>query len=50
VSPDELVAASPDLVLVLVDELIDEARRAVPQIEAAGGQWVNASALGEHVS
>jgi hypothetical protein len=50
VSPDELVTASPDVVLVFADELIDEARRALPQVEAEGGRWLNAAVLGESVS
>jgi hypothetical protein len=49
-SPDDLVAASPDVVVVFVNGLIEEARRALPQIEAAGGQWLDAGALGERVS
>ncbi|SHL22229.1 Putative zinc binding domain-containing protein [Pseudonocardia thermophila] len=42
VSPDRLVAASPDTVLVFVSELIAEVREAYPQIEAAGGRWADA--------
>jgi hypothetical protein len=44
ISPDELVAAEPDVVLVFVSDLMDEVRRALPQIEAAGGRWVDAGA------
>lgn len=42
VSPAQLVAAGPDVVLVFVSELVDEARAALPQVEAAGGIWVDA--------
>ena len=44
ISPDELVAARPDVVLVFVSDLIAEVRRALPQIEAAGGRFVDAGA------
>jgi SAM-dependent methyltransferase len=44
ISPQDLVAAEPDVVLVFVSDLIEEARRALPQIEAAGGRWVDAGA------
>jgi C-methyltransferase./Hypothetical methyltransferase. len=39
ISPRELVAAAPDVVLVFVPDLLDEVRAALPQIEAAGGRW-----------
>jgi hypothetical protein len=44
IPPEELVAAEPDVVLVFVSDLMDEVRRALPQIEAAGGTWVDAGA------
>ena len=44
IPPADLVAAAPDVVLVFVSELMDEVRRALPQIEAAGGRWVDAGA------
>ncbi|MDT7552550.1 MAG: hypothetical protein QOI16_1086, partial [Pseudonocardiales bacterium] len=44
IPPEELVAAEPDVVLVFVSDLMDEVRRALPQIEAAGGMWVDAGA------
>ena len=44
VSPDALVAARPDVVLVFVSELVGEVRAALPQVEAAGGRWVDAGA------
>ncbi|RZT89199.1 putative zinc binding protein [Pseudonocardia sediminis] len=40
VTPDELVAARPDRVLLFLAELADEVRDSVPGIESAGGQWV----------
>lgn len=42
ISPAELVAARPDIVLMFVSDLLPEVRRALPQIEAAGGSWVDA--------
>ncbi len=44
VAPDELVAARPDVVLLFVSDLLDEVRAALPQVEAAGGRWVDAGA------
>jgi SAM-dependent methyltransferase len=44
IAPDELVAARPDVVLLFVSDLLDEVRAALPQIEAAGGSWVDAGA------
>jgi hypothetical protein len=38
------VAARPDVVLLFVSDLADEVRTALPQIEAAGGRWVDAGA------
>lgn len=40
VSPDDLVALRPDRVLLFVPDLLDEVRRALPQVEANGGRWV----------
>lgn len=42
VSPAELVAARPDVVLMFVTDLLPEMRRALPEIEAAGGRWIDA--------
>jgi SAM-dependent methyltransferase len=44
ITPDELVAAEPDVVLVFVSELVAEAKAALPQIEQRGGTWVDAGA------
>ncbi|MGN6127022.1 MAG: hypothetical protein ACTHON_10685 [Humibacter sp.] len=40
VSPDELVAARPDRVLLFISDLLPEVRRAMPGIEENGGKWV----------
>jgi C-methyltransferase C-terminal domain/Putative zinc binding domain len=40
VSPAELVQRRPDKVLLFVPDLLDEVRRAVPEIELRGGRWV----------
>ncbi|GAA0940631.1 class I SAM-dependent methyltransferase [Pseudonocardia zijingensis] len=44
ITPQELVAAQPDVVLVFVSELVGEARAALPEIERHGGTWVDAGA------
>ncbi|WP_402467107.1 class I SAM-dependent methyltransferase [Isoptericola aurantiacus] len=40
VSPDDLVGLRPERVLLFVPDLLDEVRRALPQVEANGGRWV----------
>jgi hypothetical protein len=40
VSPEQLRASAPDLVVVFVPYLLDELRAALPGIEEAGGRWV----------
>jgi hypothetical protein len=40
VSPAELVESRPDKVLLFVPDLLDEVRRALPEIELSGGRWV----------
>ncbi len=40
-SPSDLVAAHPDLVLLFVSDLMAEVRRALPEVEAGGGRWVD---------
>jgi hypothetical protein len=40
VSPAELVQRRPDKVLLFVPDLLDEVRRALPEIELRGGRWV----------
>ena len=44
ITPDALVAARPDVVLLFVSDLADEVRAALPEIEAAGGRWIDAGA------
>jgi SAM-dependent methyltransferase len=45
ITPRELTAAPPDAVLVFVPDLIAEVRKAYPEIEAAGAEWVDTSTL-----
>ena len=40
VSPDEMCASSPDVVLLFVPDLLAEVKTALPQVEAAGGEWI----------
>ncbi|PFG30458.1 class I SAM-dependent methyltransferase [Paramicrobacterium agarici] len=40
VSPEDLVAARPDRVLLFVSDLLPEVRNSLPGIEANGGTWV----------
>jgi hypothetical protein len=40
VSPAELVRRRPHKVLLFVPDLLDEVRRALPEIELGGGRWV----------
>lgn len=42
IAPAALVAARPESVLLFLPDLLPEVRRALPEIEAAGGRWVNA--------
>lgn len=44
ISPADLVAAAPDVVLVFVSDLLEEVRAALPEIEATGGRWQDAGA------
>jgi hypothetical protein len=46
ISPAELTARCPDEVALFVSDLMAEVRAAYPEIEAAGGRWVDADALG----
>jgi hypothetical protein len=47
VSPGELAARQPDAVLLLLADLMPELRTDFPGVEAAGGQWVDATALAQ---
>jgi hypothetical protein len=46
VSPAELASVEPDAVLLFVADLRDEVKAAFPQVEAAGGRWIDADSLG----
>jgi len=45
VSPAELAARAPDAVLLFLADLRAEVSAAYPEVEAAGGRWVDADAL-----
>jgi hypothetical protein len=45
ISPAELIAGPPDVVLVFVSDLLTEIRASYPEIEAGGGKWVDADNL-----
>jgi hypothetical protein len=45
VGPAQLAARQPDAVLLFVKDLLKEVRVAYPEVEAAGGRWVDAEAL-----
>jgi hypothetical protein len=46
VGPDQLAARRPDAVLLFVPDLLAEVRAAFPEVQAAGGRWVDAATLG----
>lgn len=46
VSPAELAVRQPDSVLLLLSDLRAEVRATFPEVERAGGQWVDADAIG----
>lgn len=46
VSPARLAADRPDAVLLFLADLLTEVRAAFPDVEAAGGRWVDADTLG----
>ena len=46
VDPAQLAAGRPDAVLLFVPDLLAEVRDAYPEVEAAGGRWVDAETLG----
>lgn len=47
VAPGELVAARPDVVALFLPDLLPEMRISLPEVEAAGGRWVDVEALGD---
>lgn len=46
VAPGELIAARPDAVALFLPDLLRELQGAFPEVEAAGGRWVDVDALG----
>ena len=44
--PSQLADQRPDTVLLLVPDLLAEVQDAFPEVEAAGGRWVNVETLG----
>ena len=46
VAPGELVAARPDAVALFLPDLMREIRTTLPEVEAAGGRWVDVEDLG----
>jgi hypothetical protein len=45
VAPAELAARRPDAVLLFLADLLEEVRAGYPEVEAAGGQWVDVDKL-----
>jgi hypothetical protein len=45
-APAQLGAGRPDAVLLFVPDLLAEVRAAFPEVETAGGRWVDVEALG----
>ena len=46
VNPAQLAVRQPDAVLLFLPDLLREVRAAYPEVEAAGGRWVDAETLG----
>ncbi len=46
VGPARLAADRPAAVVLFLADLLPEVRAAFPEVEAAGGRWVNAEMLG----
>jgi len=45
-APAELAARRPGAVLLFVPDLLAEVRDAFPEVETAGGRWVDVESLG----
>ena len=45
ISPAELLDGSPDDVLLLLPDLLGEVRKALPEVEARGGRWVDVESI-----
>ena len=46
ISPGQLVQEKPSAVVLFLSDLLPEVRQSYPEIEAAGGRWVDADTLG----
>jgi hypothetical protein len=46
VSPAQLAARRPTAVVLFLADLMPEVRAAFPEVEGAGGRWVDADTLG----
>jgi hypothetical protein len=46
VAPADLLAAQPNAVAVFLPDLLPELREGIPEVEAAGGRWIDVEALG----
>jgi hypothetical protein len=46
IGPAQLAECRPDAVLLFVPDLMAEVRNAFPEVEAAGGRWVDVETLG----
>jgi hypothetical protein len=42
ISPAEMTARKPDAVVLFVSDLMDEVRKAYPEVEVNGGEWLDA--------
>jgi hypothetical protein len=45
ISPEDLVAAHPDAVLLFLPDLLAEVRARLPEVESSGGRWVDVDDL-----
>jgi hypothetical protein len=45
VAPADLLAARPNAVAVFLPDLLPELRASIPEVEAAGGRWIDVEAL-----
>jgi C-methyltransferase C-terminal domain/Putative zinc binding domain len=50
VSPARLAERRPDVVLLFLEDLRDEVRATYPEVETAGGEWLDVDALGQLVA
>jgi hypothetical protein len=45
ISPADLVEARPHAVVLFLSDLLAEVRDRLPQVERAGGRWIDVTAL-----